>query len=93
MISARQAFDEKQLTLKSVSEFLQHIDFIGQINEKQKTLDLVHKNYAPLSLSISKRKSLLTISSVIQANNEIQEFDLARLVRRLNDRSYFCNFS
>ena len=93
MTSTRRVFDEKKLTLKSVSDFLQHADFVGQIDDKNKALDLFHRNYAPFCVRISKRKSLIAISSVIQTKDGIQELDIAKLVRRLNDRSYFCNFS
>ena len=91
MPSKVNVFPEKEISLKFLKDLLEIFKY--EVEEDGKELIVYSKEFIPFFVRYSKRQSQIVFSIIIDIRNEVEELNLAKFVRNLNDKSTYCNFN
>jgi len=86
-----EVLDRLSMNVTLLSEVYRSIGY--DIGVESKTIFLRKKNSIPMMLDFYPIKQQLIFSIIIDVKNEVNELALARFVRKLNEKSFFCSFN
>lgn len=93
MKESQSLIPENKIDLDFLKALLEVQRFKVTHDKKNKFLFATHKSFVPILVTFSKRNSLITIYSEIDARDDITELNLSKFIRSINYRSRFCRFN